>query len=243
MDWNKTRKRLLFNKKVRRTFVVPKLKKSFEKAQIGTPTVLCDNCTAGMILHDFGVQFNSPTVNLYFDGTDFYDFAENLEFYIDRPVVQIENTNTDSNGTDYPMGKIEGDETHKDIVIHFLHYHSFEEASSAWNRRKERMDRDNIFLMMTFLYEGRNEEKYRRAQALPYKNKVIFVNHPSDPKEFPSFFYIRGFECIEGLGQLGFFMDPFTRYYDQFDSVHWLKTGEIRPSKRERRCRKNSNRR
>ena len=28
-------------------------------------SLLCNNCVGAMVLHDFGLRFNSPTVNLY----------------------------------------------------------------------------------------------------------------------------------------------------------------------------------
>lgn len=231
MDWNKTPKRLRFNKKVRRMTRVPSLKKNAEKLGF-VPSVLCDNCTAGMILHDFAFQFKSPTVNLYFEGYDFFDFAEDMDYYFAKDVVQINEEEK------HPVGKIFGDETHKDIILHFLHYKSFSEANDCWERRKKRIDKEHLFLMYTFMKNPEDETLYDRAQALPFEKKVIFINHPMDKENYPSYFYIRNFEMINGVGQMGFFMDPFTRYYDQFDSLHFFKTGEIRASKREQRIRK-----
>ena len=36
----------------------------------------------------------------------------------------------------------------------------------------------------------KDEEIYNRAQNIPVKNKVIFVNHPIDHVKYPSFIYI-----------------------------------------------------
>lgn len=80
--------------------------------------------------------------------------------------------------------------------------------------------------MFTFMGMPKDEALYRRAENLPAKNKVFFVNHPVDPAEFPSFFYIRGFEKQIGLGLLGSFCDLLGhRFYDQFDYVSWFNRG------------------
>ena len=37
-----------------------------------SPSIICNNCTGAVILHDLGLPFNTPTVNLYF--ADPYEF-------------------------------------------------------------------------------------------------------------------------------------------------------------------------
>lgn len=115
---------------------------------------------------------------------------------------------------------------YKDIELHFLHYKSFEEANEKWEVRKSRLHPDSLYLIWTFMGIPQEEETYERAQRLPIKNKVLFVNHPVDGKKHPNFFYIKGFENQVGTGQLGEFMNlKGKRYYDQFDFVNWINKG------------------
>ncbi len=45
-------------------------------------TVLSNNCVGGVILHELGERFNSPTVNLFFKAEDYLKFLENLDYYL-----------------------------------------------------------------------------------------------------------------------------------------------------------------
>lgn len=51
-------------------------------------SIISTNCIGGVLSHDLGLQFKSPTVNLFFRAEDFIKFCENLEYYmsIDRRV-------------------------------------------------------------------------------------------------------------------------------------------------------------
>ena len=44
---------------------------------MGNIDFICNNCNAGIILHDLNLKFNTPTVNMYFEGTDFYGILLN----------------------------------------------------------------------------------------------------------------------------------------------------------------------
>lgn len=58
---NKLARRL--NRFLRPRFVAPGKRRRLHAAPF---SLLCNNCTGGMILHDLGLPFNSPTVNLFF---------------------------------------------------------------------------------------------------------------------------------------------------------------------------------
>lgn len=211
------------NKWIRTKIVAPKKQANLKKKEI---SILCNNCTGGFILHDLGLRFDSPTINMFFHGLDFFDFVEHFEHYITQSLVQIPNPNYDPDAPDYPVAILSGGGLHKNIELHFLHYRSFEEANEKWEKRKARLHKDSLYLIWTFMGMEPNEEQYIRAQNLPVKNKVIFVNHPVDKDRYPDFFYIKGFENQIGTGQLGSFMNlKGERYYDQFDYVDWINRG------------------
>lgn len=48
------------------------------------PTVFASNCNGGVMLHDLGLQFRSPTVNLYIRPKDYIRFLQNLDHYLYR---------------------------------------------------------------------------------------------------------------------------------------------------------------
>ena len=42
-------------------------------------TILSMNCTGGILYHELGLPFLSPTINLYIQAEDFIRFCERLE--------------------------------------------------------------------------------------------------------------------------------------------------------------------
>lgn len=214
-----------WNRWVRKKYVMPKMQAYLKKKKF---TVLCNNCTGGFVLHDLGQRFDTPTINMYFSGTDFFDFVEHLSYYIRQELCEASQIGND-NGYNYPIAIIPGGEKYRDIELHFLHYKSFEEAKEKWDERKSRIQWNRLFVIWTFMGEmdGGNKKFYKRAQDLPVEKKVIFVNHPVNKKEYPDFYYIKGFENNSGLGVLSQFQNlKGNRYYDQFDFVKWFNEGE-----------------
>lgn len=128
-------------------------------------TILTNHCLGGIILHDLGLQFNTPTVNLKILPDDFIRFLEDPHKYASLELVEIPSEFS------YPMGML------GDIPIYFVHYKTFEEAKAAWERRLSRVNWDNLRIMMT-IRDGCTQETLERFEALPYRHKVFFANEP-----------------------------------------------------------------
>ena len=140
--------------------------KKMRKKLKNKPSIITNHCIGGIISHDLGLQFKSPTVNLKILPDDFIKFIENLDKYLNAEFVEIESE------LNYPVAKLD------DITVYFVHYKTFEQAVQKWNERKARIDFNNIRVIMT-AREGASEETLKRFDALPYK-KVLFddVAHP-----------------------------------------------------------------
>ncbi len=103
----------LYNRKITRrinkwihfNIVTPKKKAKLEKKNI---SILCNNCTGGFIYHDLGLRFDSPTINMFFHGLDFFEFIEHFEHYIKQELIQIPNPKYDKNAPDYPVAILQG---------------------------------------------------------------------------------------------------------------------------------------
>lgn len=185
------------------------LKRKRRRLKHQNPTIISKDCVGGIISHDLGQRFCSPTINLFFSSSDFIKFLSALPYYLSLDVVE------DDSDLSYPVGKIE------DITIHFLHYNSFEEAREKWNERKKRVDYDNIYVMMTEK-EGCNKEIMQKYDSLPYKNKVLFTH-----KAYPNIkcsHYMKGFENESELGIITIAKPSFwqRRYLDDYDYVSFL---------------------
>ena len=174
-------------------------------------SVISANCVGAFILHDLNQPFNSPFVNLYLDPSDFVRYLQNIEFYQAQP-LQFKQTEKP-----YPVGML------GDLEVHFMHYHSEQEAKEKWEARSQRLDFNNLFIMMTDK-DGGKGAKYEHLQAfdnLPYPNKVVFTHKPYP--ELESAFYIKGFENENEVGDLFTFSGwNGEKYYDQFDYVSWF---------------------
>lgn len=174
------------------------------------PTIFSCNCTGGVMYHELGEKFLSPTVNMFMSCEDFIKFCENFEYYFSlemKPYIgEIKR--------EYPLCVL------GDLLLYMVHYDSFQEAKEKWNDRKQRVKRDNIRVIATDR-DGCNEELKERFEKLPYK-KIMFTHLPDEKSD--NCFYIRGFEQEEQVGTL---VEPDgklsgNRYYDQFDWVNFL---------------------
>lgn len=132
-------------------------------------SILSQNCIGGVLYHDMGLRFLSPTVNLYFTAPDFVRFVLNLEHYLDiDPVMAWDET--------YPVGNLE------DITIRFMHYRTCAEARMDWNRRKARINKGKILVLCTDM-EDFTEEVFAQWQTIAYpkilySSNISYAEHP-----------------------------------------------------------------
>lgn len=178
-------------------------------------SLICCNCNGGHICHDLGLRFNSPFVNLRLNAANFMLLLKNFDYYMNCDLKQF-----DSPSNSYPVGLL------GDLIIHFVHYKTWDEVLEKWNRRKERINVDNLFILFADRY-GCTKEIMEEFDNLPYANKVLFTNKRHLP--FKSCFYISGFDDLDSVDVCSKFMPnkPWYRYLDQFDFVEWFNTGKV----------------
>lgn len=171
-------------------------------------SIICNNCNAGMIYHDFGISFMTPTINLYMFPEDYVKFCENLDYYLKQELIECESR------YNFPMGKLD------DVEICFDHAKNFHEAKKGWDRRKQRIQWDNIFLMFSE-FRGCTYQLLQRFDALPYP-KVVFTAFPY--AEIRSAVYMPDYSKYQYVGFLGAVRNlKWQREYEQyFDIVKWL---------------------
>lgn len=176
-------------------------------------SIISMNCTGGILYHDLGLQFLSPTVNMFMRAEDFIKFCENLEYYLNIDTFKKCSDPNIIGDRTYPVAML------GDIYLFLVHYHSVEEAQSKWNARKRRINKDKIVILNNDR-EGMTSELKDRFERLPYK-KVMFTHLPD--AVHPSCYYIRGYEtqdCVgiitDGAGLTGL------RPIEQFDWIEFL---------------------
>lgn len=177
-------------------------------------SVLSSNCTGAFTLHDLGMKFNSPFVNLWMSPKDFIKYVENLDTYRYIPLIEsIEES-------PYPIGLLQ------DLKIHFQHYSSFEEAKRKWEERSKRINKDNLFVIMSER-DGCTYQDLENFNKLPLKNKVVFTC-----KKYPKIESSFSFPEYENQQELGHLFERKgllgKKVYDQFPYVEWFNTGKIK---------------
>lgn len=138
----------------------------------------------GVIYDNYGLKYLTPTIGLWIPPEDYIRFVKNLKYYLKQDIKQIswkeshvsglleqrkrsglyKNRNLD----DFIIGRI------ADVDVIFLHYKSFDEAREKWNRRKNRINFDNMIVK----FNDQNEcsrEHMQEFLELEYRNKLLFT--------------------------------------------------------------------
>jgi uncharacterized protein (DUF1919 family) len=159
-------------------------KRSFKGLQNTTFSIFANNCAAGFIYQDAGLEYRTPTIGLFFHSPCYIKLLKNfnsvndtLKFVKKSKYESTNNLRGNSNNF-YPIAII-GD----DIEIHFLHYKSNEDAKDKWARRLSKMNYENLL----FLFSAREfvtDEIIREFCGLPFSNKIcLSANEYKDLKE------------------------------------------------------------
>lgn len=175
--------------------------------------LLCNNCTGGVILHDLGLRFNTPTINIGIRNQDeFMYFIENVEHFIDSDVYEI-----DIEKYHLPAGYVMYDNKSVDVV--FTHYKTFEEGRHKWLERIKRIDLNHIYI----IYEGPalSDSFLERFSRLPYKKVIL-----SSRREKNNYTFYHGFKFYEKWkpGMILEYKSWFSvkRFLDDFDYVSFF---------------------
>ena len=137
-------------------------------------TIISRDCLGGVVYHQLGVEFRSPTINLCFSLDDFNLFCLHLEQYLFGTFAAVHSEK-------YPIGLLKPRENDglPAIKVHFLHYSSFDDAVAKWGERAQRVDFNNLFVVSSACYptltSSINSNIISDWNAIPYR-KVIFVD-------------------------------------------------------------------
>lgn len=142
--------------------------------------VISSNCTGSLPYRFLNLPYNTPTVNLFFYAPDFIQFVERLDHYLNQPLRFIndskypENAEVHEEHGHYPIGRLD------DIEVHFMHYINESEVQEKWNKRKQRIDRDNLVIAFTDK-DLCTPELLARFDALPHQRKFVLTaqQHPT----------------------------------------------------------------
>lgn len=140
-------------------------------------TIISNNCWGGFMYQSCGLQYNSPTIGLYFYAPEYIKFLKNLRFNMEQPLHFIskgESRYAKFISKDYIVGVL-GD---TGIEIVFMHYHSEQEILEKWERRKARVNYDNMIVKFSDSDPARDDSYINEFEKLPFENKICFTGKP-----------------------------------------------------------------
>lgn len=191
---------ILFQKKQRRRLINKKF------------SLLTGNCMGGYIYHQLGLKFSSPTINMMITNKDFVKIIFDQKYYMELNPIPYEDP-------EYPgvPSALLGD-----VVLHFTHYKNAEEGIDAWNTRKERIDYDNLYVIISDI--DLTEEDIARLQNAPVKKIVVMT---SKNYGFDHCLYLPVYEGQPHVGLLiGKTISGKWRFEKYFDFVKWLNSDD-----------------
>lgn len=142
-------------------------KKACKQLKARDFSIISQNCIGGVFYHDIGMEFLSPTINLFFKGADFVRFVRNLTYYIG---LELEMRWEE----EYPAGTLD------DISIYFMHYRTCREAKEAWDKRKKRINWEKIVIIATDM-EGFDEDAWKNWCKITYPKVLFTVTNRNSP--------------------------------------------------------------
>ncbi|MGB4659210.1 MAG: DUF1919 domain-containing protein [Mobilitalea sp.] len=156
-----------------RVFTLPNFNlQTYLEIRESKPTIFSNNCWGGITYHHLKLEFTSPLINMYENSRDYIKLLKNPEKYMNSKLTLKEECYEPTLKRNYPICYCD------DILLHFNHDTSFEEANESWERRKKRINWNNLFVMMY----TESEEIAMEFAKLPYERKICFVPFPSSEK-------------------------------------------------------------
>lgn len=151
-------------------------------------SIISQNCIGGVLMHEYNMKFLTPTINCYMSMPDFVSFCEELSKNL-RVELQESDENSENK---FPVAKL------NELKLMAVHYQTFDEFKNAWNKRRQRVNFDRVFIIMTDR-DGFTEALLPRIAKLPYE-KVLFSH--IDYPEYDFVCKIPGFENANTVGSL-----------------------------------------
>ena len=139
-------------------------------------SILSNNCWGGVVYDKFGLQYLSPTIGAFFFAEDYIKFLKRIDFYLKLELQEIDFSQSKYIGylstrlNHCVVGKI------GDIEIFFLHYDSFLSASKKREKRKNRINFDNLIVK----FSDQNlfsKELFYEFDKLDFKNKIFITTN------------------------------------------------------------------
>nr|AZY91971.1 DUF1919 domain-containing protein [Lactococcus lactis] len=138
-------------------------------------SIISNNCWGGMVYKSYNLPYLSPTVGCFFMAHDYIKFLSNIQEYMSKDLSFISVNESKwkeyfENDIDYPIGKLD------DIEIFFVHYYSQKEVLEKWNRRRDRINWENLVIKVSE-QNGFSKEHLDTFNSLNFQKKIAFIGN------------------------------------------------------------------
>lgn len=127
-------------------------------------SIISDYCYGGFLYHRFGLEFLTPTINMFSDNENYYRFISDLDRNMKLKMSEVPINDEKLGGVSCPRGKI------GNTIWNFNHDVSFSDGVEKWERRVNRINWNNYLVCMLI----RSDEMAYKFNELPIKNKLGF---------------------------------------------------------------------
>lgn len=205
---------------------IAKVKKTYANIVIKDKdvSIISNNCLGADICHSLGLRFNSPTVDMQILPADYIKFVSDLPYYLKQEVFECNKFLPWQNEQIYRTYSRRGEDLQfpigvcGDILLYFQHYGSFEEAKSAWDRRKKRINFDKLGIILVGNERFSEEMRLFDELKLKYGQKIIFTCN-YDINLYNRTVYISTPEGVHFMKN----KNIFRKYYEtNFNSISWV---------------------
>ena len=177
-------------------------------------SIISNNCWAGIVYQRYGLPYSSPTAGLYFFADDYIRMLSKLEYYMSIPmkIIPIEESEHKEiilhrHHEIFPIGKID------DVEVVFRHYSTPEEAIEKWERRKTRINYDNLIIKFSNMNLC-SDELLRIFISLPFEIKFAFVTKRNNVND-------KCLICYNEYAEMDYIPDD-TKHYSRYIDLNEL---------------------
>lgn len=183
-------------------------------------TIFSSNCWGGVVYKRLGLKVRSPLYNMGFDNEyGFLQFLSDPRRLLLNEVLQFEENGYNERSKHYyPIYQLDG------IRIRMLHDRDRERVEKKWNERVQRINWDNLFIMM---YSD-DERCIERFSEVSYKKKVCFTSLNVD---IPYAYYLPLDQIDPGRQLWEIVMSSAKGQYKLYDLMDMLMTGNFENSR------------
>lgn len=139
------------------------------------PSIIAENCIGGVLTNLLGLRFNSPFVNVRIgiEHDDYWKLLYEFDKYMSMTPDTMPKGKYQSKNFAGFEGRVDFPKLwYDDILIHGYHYKSTEDLLNKWEKRRNRLQDNNEFVIK-MIYDVDDLEKFR---ALQKQNKLGFYS-------------------------------------------------------------------